>query len=124
MKTFAVTTTNNLLGGHCVFTVMDKTPPEDIQLGEEIKLVDRQGQDVSYATVRDKWVGLLGHVPALMLEMHHDALQRTFSGIDISLQLCADVQTGPETMVTLLIIEPKKSTLIRPTLGDIKRAKN
>ena len=47
---------------------------------EEVQLVDVNDQDLTYAEVLNVWVGPLAHVPAMLLEMAHDPLQRSFAG--------------------------------------------
>tara|TARA_R110000737_G_scaffold47134_7_gene67093 strand:+ start:10353 stop:10730 length:378 start_codon:yes stop_codon:yes gene_type:complete len=93
---------------------------------EEVQLVDPTDQDITYAEVLNVWVGPLAHVPAMLLEMSSDPLQRTFAGAHMHLVARrpeADKIPNQETVVSVLVLRPKASTLIRPTLNDIKRAR-
>tara|TARA_R110002153_G_C13114245_1_gene478032 strand:+ start:237 stop:617 length:381 start_codon:yes stop_codon:yes gene_type:complete len=92
---------------------------------EEVQLVDVNDQDLTYAEVLNVWVGPLAHVPAMLLEMAHDPLQRSFAGAYMHLvarRTEEDKVPNQETIVSLLVLRPKESTLLRPTLNDIKRA--
>tara|TARA_R110002153_G_scaffold66396_8_gene177519 strand:- start:533 stop:913 length:381 start_codon:yes stop_codon:yes gene_type:complete len=92
---------------------------------EEVQLVDPADQDLTYAEVLNVWVGPLAHVPAMLLEMAHDPLQRSFAGAFMHLvarRATQETVINQETVVSLLVLRPKASTLIRPTLNDIKRA--
>ena len=92
--------------------------------GEEVKLVDSRGQELSYAEVIDIWAGPLANAPAILLEMSHDPLQRTFAGLHTHLGIYrakgADVIQHGDAL-TILVLRLKKSTLIRPTQNEIGR---
>ena len=120
MRTYTIANPVNLVGNNVTITVVGIKAAEEIKTseagpGEEIQLVDRNGQEICYAEVLDKWGGALGHVPALLLEMNQDPLQRSFTGLHTHLMLQSQTPVLPDAMISLLIIRPKVSTIIRPT---------
>lgn len=99
----------------------------DLKSGEEVQLVTPADQDLMFAEVLNVWAGPLAHAPAMLLEMSHDPLQRTFSGVHMHLVARRDKQDtniDQETVVSILVLRPKQSTLIRPTLNDIKKVQS
>ena len=56
-----------------------------LQQGEEIQLVNPDGQELIYAELLDIWIGPLSNVPAILLEKAHDPLQRNFTGLHLHL---------------------------------------
>ena len=96
---------------------------QELNQGDEIQLVDGNDQDVCYAEVLDLWVGPLGQIPAVLLELGHDPLCRTFTGLNTFLSIWGQVPTKMDTEVSAIVIRPKSSTLIRPTGRDIANAK-
>lgn len=99
----------------------------DVQPKEEVELVDLNDQQISYAEVLNIWCGPLAHVPAMLLEMSSDPLQRTFAGVHMHLVARREEQNqviNQESMISVLVLRPKQSTLLRPTLNDIKRARS
>jgi hypothetical protein len=96
----------------------------DLEPGNEVKLVQTNGQEISYAEIIDVWRGPLGDVPAVLLEMMHDPLQRTFAGFHMLLAMSRaeeDEQTGMGLPISVIVYRPKASTLIRPTNSQIRR---
>tara|TARA_R110000764_G_scaffold36736_2_gene81996 strand:+ start:26016 stop:26396 length:381 start_codon:yes stop_codon:yes gene_type:complete len=90
---------------------------------EEVQLVDTADQELMFAEVLNVWEGPLAHTPAMLLEMSHDPLQRTFAGVHMHLVARRAKQEDvidQETVVSILVLRPKQSTLIRPTLNQIK----
>jgi hypothetical protein len=96
----------------------------EMKAGEEVQLVDPADQDLIFAEVLNVWAGPMSHVPALLLEMSNDPLQRTFAGVHMHLVARrgpdAEIPTQ-ESIVSILVLRPKQSTLIRPTMNDLKR---
>ena len=95
----------------------------DLKSGEEVQLVDPADQELMFAEVLNVWAGPMTHVPALLLEMSNDPLQRTFSGLHMHLV----ARRGPddeiptqESPISVLVLRPKQSTLIRPTVNQIR----
>mgnify|MGYP003629899782 CR=1 FL=1 len=96
----------------------------DLKMGEEVQLVDPADQDLMFAEVLNVWEGPLAHVPAMLLEMSNDPLQRTFAGVHMHLvarRAKQDDTVDQETVISILMLRPKQSTLLRPTMNDIKR---
>jgi len=96
----------------------------DIRQDQEIHLVDTQGQDLMFSTVVDIWQGMLAHVPAMLLELSSDPLQRTFTGLHTHLMLHRETDgqgTPLDTEITILVMKPKKSSIVRATSRDIRR---
>jgi len=95
----------------------------DMKTGLEVKLVDSRDQDLAFGEVLDVWIGALASVPALALELAHDPLQRTFSGMMLHLQSRFEEGSSlkEDSRVTVLVLRVKDSTLIRPTNRDISR---
>lgn len=127
MKTYTIANPVNLVGNNVTFVVPGIEAAEHLRssedgTGEEIALVDRNGQDICYAEVLDKWGGPLGHAPALLLEMNQDPLQRTFTGLHTHLMLQSQVPIPADFKISIIIIRPKISTIIRPTAVDIANA--
>lgn len=93
-----------------------------IQLKDEVQLVSPSGQELIYAEVLDLFIGPLSNAPAILLEMTHDPLQRSFTGMHM--HLLARYTNGeaiaPEAAITILVLRPKQSTLIRPTTGQVQ----
>ena len=96
----------------------------DLKFGDEVQLVDPADQDLMFAEVLNVWEGPLAHIPAMLLEASNDPLQRTFAGVHMHLvarRTEQDLKIDQETVVTTLMLRPKQSTLLRPTMNDIKR---
>jgi len=97
---------------------------KELKEREEVQLVDPSDQDLIFAEVMNVWSGPLIHAPAALLEMSNDPLQRTFSGVHMHLlarRPTQETQVTQESAVSILVLRPKQSTLIRPTLNDMKR---
>lgn len=83
------------------------------QVGEEVYLADAKTETpMAVAEVENVWRGPLHLVPALMLEMEHDPLCRTFSGLVACLQGIYGPPVTVEMPVSVLILRVKRSTLI------------
>jgi len=124
MKRISIHNPANLEGGIIAAVFPDAL---EIDQGEEIQLVDMNDQDLTYAEVVNAWSGPLIHIPASILEMANDPLQRTFSGVFMHLAARrekAETVIDDETIVTALILRPKASTLIRPTMNQIKSVRS
>jgi hypothetical protein len=120
MKTITIHSPGNL---HGIITTALKGDLGDL-IGKEIKLVDSADQDLTYGDVKNAWVGPLAHTPAMLLEQSNDPLQRSFTGLRTHLSIFrAEGESTPdaETEITILVIECKASTLIRPTGHQIAR---
>ncbi len=91
-----------------------------LQRDDEVALVDAKDQDLTYADVMDIWSGALAHVPAMLTEMSNDPLQRTFTGLYTHLNFHNKGAIDPSTVVTVLVLKPKSSSIIRPTVGSFK----
>jgi hypothetical protein len=123
MKKLQVHNPVNLLGNNFAAAWRGADLAKEVILGEEVQLIDPAGQDLTYANVLDIWAGPLGHYPALLAEMMHDPLQRTFTGLHTYLMLHSGGDKTPlTTPVTILILEPKLSTIIRPSSGMVAGA--
>jgi len=95
----------------------------DLNASSEVQLVDANDQDLLFAEVLNVWSGPLAHVPAMLLEMSSDPLQRTFAGVHMHLVARREKQEdviNQETVISVLVLRPKQSTLLRPTLNQIK----
>ncbi len=93
-----------------------------LQPGEEIQLVGPGGQELIYAEMLDIWIGPLSAAPAILLEKSHDPLQRNFTGLHLHLlSRYAGEGKGLDqaTPISILVMRPKESTLIRPTNRQI-----
>jgi len=127
MRTFTINNPVNLVGNNVTLVVSGIETAKEVKTseggpGEEIKLVDRNGQDITFAEVLDKWGGPLGHVPALLLEMCHDPLQRSFTGLHTALMIESKEPVPAMTDVSVLVIRPKVSTILRPTVAEVRNA--
>ena len=94
-------------------------PAKDLEQGEEIQIQDSGGQDITYAEVLDMWSGPLSHLPACLLEMSHDPLSRTFTGAHTSLMLKTGQPVALDAVVSILVIKPKTSTILRASAQQI-----
>jgi hypothetical protein len=126
MRTFTITNPVNLVGNNVTFATLGIEAAQELKssedgTGEEIQLVDRNGQEICYAEVLDMWGGPLGHVPAMLLEMNQDPLQRTFTGLHTALMLQSQNPVPPDTPISIVIIRPKVSTIIRPSVSDMAK---
>jgi hypothetical protein len=96
----------------------------ELKQGEEVQLVDPADQDLIFAEVLNVWSGPMSHVPAMLLEMSNDPLQRTFGGLHMHFvarrEADDDIPTQ-DNVISVLVLRPKQSTLIRPTMNDLKR---
>jgi hypothetical protein len=93
-------------------------------IGQEVKMIDAADQDLCFGDVKNAWVGPLAHAPAMLLEQSNDPLQRSFTGLRTHLSIFrAEGESTPDadTEITILVIECKASTLIRPTGHQIAR---
>ena len=82
--------------------------------------------EVCLVEVLDRWGGEIAHVPAFLLEMCHDPLQRTFAGLHMHMMVYRKTEnesTPMDTPLSVLIVKPKQSTLLRPTSGQIQKLK-
>lgn len=127
MKTYTIANPVNLVGNNVTIVVPGVDAAKNLKssedgTGEEIALVDRNGQEICYAEVLDKWGGPLGHAPALLLEMNQDPLQRTFTGLHTHLMLQSQTPVSAADQISIIIIRPKTSTIIRPSAVDIANA--
>ncbi len=126
MKQYTIANPVNLVGNNVTIVVPGINAAKNLRssedgTGEEISLVDRNGQDICYAEVLDKWGGPLGHAPALLLEMNQDPLQRTFTGLHTHLMLQSQVPVPADTQISIIIIRPKISTIIRPSAAEVAK---
>lgn len=118
MRQITVTNPVNLLGNNFSMAFRGVDMSENVKAKEEVQLIDQNGQELTYANVLDIWAGPLGHYPALLAEMMQNPLCRTFTGLHTELMLQRtkeDEQTPLTTPITILILEPKASTIIRPS---------
>lgn len=115
MQTLTIHNPSNLSG-----MVAAAFPGEmDLKIGTELKLVSPNAQDLCYANLEDVWIGSTGAAPALLLEMAHDPLQRTFSGL---MQHLVTRFVGQDAnKATFLVFTVKESTLLRPTNSQIQK---
>ncbi len=125
MRTFTIANPVNLVGNNVTISVMGIKTAKEVRTseagpGEEIQLVDSNGQEICYAEVLDKWGGPLGYAPAMLLEMNQDPLQRTFTGLHTALMLVSQEPVLTMAEITILVIRPKVSTILRPTGKQIK----
>lgn len=93
-------------------------------IGKEVKMIDGSGQDLCYGDVKNAWVGPLAHAPGMLLEQSNDPLQRSFTGLRTHLSIFRDDKANvpdADSEITILVIECKASTLIRPTGNQIAR---
>jgi len=109
------------LSGHHTFTAGFRGTMEKVAEGEDVQLVDPNGQDLNTVTVLNRWEGALCDAPAILLEMAHDPLQRTFSGLHTHLVVNGGESTPLDTKITILAFEPKMSSLIRPSSSQIQK---
>tara|TARA_R110002167_G_C12707228_1_gene655145 strand:- start:37883 stop:38266 length:384 start_codon:yes stop_codon:yes gene_type:complete len=119
-----VTNPVNLIGNNFSMAFRGDEMSKNVKAKEEVQLVDSQGQELTYATVLDIWAGPLGHYPALLAEMMQNPLCRTFTGLhtELMLQRASDKETTPlTTVITILILEPKTSTILRATPNQIAK---
>ena len=96
----------------------------ELSPGDEVQLVLASKQRIAYAEIVDVWTGPLGDVPAVLLEMSQDPLQRTFTGFHTSLVMTRTEEgetTEMSTPVSVVLYRPKTSTLIRPTAGQARK---
>lgn len=93
-----------------------------VEKDEEVEMVDEQGNSYGVAKITGHWNGPLDLVPGSLLELMHDPLGRTFSGLIWIMRI---VYPGepilPTSNVTVLVLEkirdrvvvvPKKGGLI------------
>lgn len=109
------------LSGHHTFTAGFRGTMEKISEGEDVQLVDTNGQDLSTVTVINRWQGALCDAPAILLEMSHDPLQRTFTGLHTHLVVNGGEMAPLDSRITILAFEPKVSSLIRPSSSQIRK---
>lgn len=91
---------------------------------QEVQLVGVNGEPLMFAEVLNVWSGQLALVPAMLLEMSNDPLQRTFSGLFMHLvarRATDETVVNQESVITVLVLRPKQSTLIRPTNNQIRK---
>lgn len=94
----------------------------NLKIGAEVKLVDQKGQDLCFADVLNVWAGNFQVMPAAILELAHEPIQRTFAGFQAHLTRDpADGPLTPDVSATALILKIKESTLLRPTNGQIAK---
>tara|TARA_R110002167_G_scaffold93122_1_gene249745 strand:+ start:3600 stop:3977 length:378 start_codon:yes stop_codon:yes gene_type:complete len=125
MKRLTIHNPANLQVGHISATFLGDEYRE-LKEREEVQLVDVNDQDLIFAEVLNVWSGPLSHVPALLLEMSSDPLQRTFAGLHMHLvarRSAAEIQITQESIVSVLVLGPKQSTILRPTMNDLKAAR-
>lgn len=86
----------------------------DLSVGDEVRIYDSEGQECCYADIETVWHGALCDIPAIFLEMAHDPLQRTFSGVHMHLTASAGHAIGITDKVTVVGFKTKMNTVIRP----------
>lgn len=109
------------LSGHHTFTACFLGSMEGVNEKDDMQLVDPNGQDLNTVTIVNNWQGQLADAPAILLEMCHDPLQRTFSGAHTHLSINSGESTKLDSQITILAMEPKMSSLIRPTMNQIRK---
>lgn len=109
------------LSGHHTFTAGFLGTMENIAEGEDVQLVDPNGQDLNTVTVINRWEGVLADAPAILLEMAHDPLQRTFTGLHTHLSINSGESAQLTDKITILAMEPRMSSLIRPSSSQIQK---
>lgn len=104
---------NGLVGR---FTTVRKGPKWADRLqrcGVEVVLADAKTETpIAVAEVENVWRGPLHLVPGLMLEMEHDPLCRTFSGLVACLQGIYGPPIMVEMPVSVLVLRVKRSSLV------------
>lgn len=83
---------------------------ERLQVGAEVDLVDSTNSDQGTAVVRDIWAGQLCRVPASLIEIAHDPISRTYSGLRAVLAITYGKTIGHQEFVNVLVLEPSRST--------------
>lgn len=74
--------------------------------GEELEVGEPDGPLLGYAKAVDIWNGDLALVPASIVEMEHEPLCRSYSGLVMGLRMVYQGEPiKPETNVTALILE-------------------
>lgn len=120
MKTITIPSPTNLVGTTAAtFRGADHA---DLNIGDEVKLVDNRGQDLCFAEILNVWAGNFQNIPAAILEMVHEPIQRTFAGFQAHLtRYPEDGSLTPDTTAVALILKIKDSTLLRPTNAQIQK---
>lgn len=81
--------------------------------GVEVILADTKTETpLAVAEVENVWRGPLHLLPALMLEMEHDPLCRTFSGLVACLQGTYGPPITVEMPVTAIVLRVKRTSMI------------
>lgn len=80
--------------------------------GDQIELVDAEGKVLGVADVADGWTGDLARVPASVLEMVHDPLMRTFSGLIVGLRIFYGDPIEPSVVVSAMVLDFARTTRI------------
>lgn len=124
MRKIIVTNPVNLLGNNFTMPFRGEELAKDVKPKEEVQLVDANDQELTYAEIIDIWAGPLGHLPALLCEMMQNPLCRSFTGLHTELMMhrpTEETATPLTTPITILILRPKDSTIIRPSAGAISK---
>lgn len=80
---------------------------QEMTLGDEVELFDHEaGGQRGTAKVLDIWVGRVDRLPSSLLELEHDPLARTFSGLMVSLAGAYGRMVEPHEFVTALVLAP------------------
>lgn len=81
--------------------------------GDKVQLTGPQGESHGVATAADIWNGDLALVPGSLLEMEHDPLCRTYSGLVLGLRMAYREKTvAPDSNVTVIVLDFLKPSQI------------
>lgn len=106
------------LAGRFVTVRLGEELSKQLQAGEEVALIGKDDKPIGYAKAADCWCGDLALVPASVLEMEQNPLQRTYSGLIMGLraQMALDGSDGdltPNHKITALILDFTRSSLLQ-----------
>jgi len=106
------------LAGRFVTVRLGDELSKQLAAGEEVALIGPEGKPIGYAKAADCWCGDLALIPASILEMEQNPLQRTYSGLIMGLraQMALDGSDGelkPTNKVTALILDFTRANLLK-----------
>tara|TARA_R110002153_G_scaffold132597_2_gene281648 strand:- start:17544 stop:17924 length:381 start_codon:yes stop_codon:yes gene_type:complete len=126
MKKLIVSNPVNLQGNSFALAFRGTEIAGELKPGVEVQLVDTNGQELLNVEVLDVWGGPTGNFPALLAEMMQDPLCRTFTGLFTHLALSRTKEsetTDMNTPLSVVIVKPKVSSIIRATSSQIAKMK-
>lgn len=85
---------------------------DKVNLNDEIELCGPDGDAVAIGQVVDKWKGPVIQVPAALLEVSHNTLHRTFTGLIMSMSAALQRQATPNDIITILTLMPLRESRI------------